>query len=183
MFLLGHLAKVQGLKGEFLLDAATETPELIPDNEGLFLAPQGVDMSSSDAFPQGCMAVSVREYRWHKGRPCLAFSQIKDRTAAEPYKGWSLWASHWRTELADDESFRRDWIGCRVFARDELIGEVAALEPSPAGYDMVKIKDMRPGRSGLRDVPYIKAWFDLDLGNRQIRIDPPDGLLELDRPT
>jgi len=181
MFLLGRLAKLQGLKGEFLLDPATESPELIPSNEGLFLAPPSEDLSSSDASPQGCMAVSVREFRWHKGRPCLAFSQIKDRTASEPYKDWSLWASRWLAELADGESFRRDWVGCRVFAGGEFVGEVAGLEPSPAGYDMVKVKDMRPGRHGLRDVPYIKAWFDLDLANRRIRIDPPDGLLELDR--
>ncbi|MDR2562302.1 MAG: hypothetical protein LBC63_11120 [Holophagales bacterium] len=181
MFLLGRLAKVQGLRGEFLLDSATESPELIPSNDGLFLAPPSVDLSSGDASPQGCMAVSVREFRWHKGRPCLAFSQIIDRTASEPYKGWGLWASRWQTELADGESFRRDWVGCRVFAGNELVGEVVGLEPSPAGYDMVKVKDMRPGRSGLRDVPYIKAWFDLDLANRRICIDPPDGLLELDK--
>jgi 16S rRNA processing protein RimM len=180
MFLLGRLAKVQGLKGEFLLDSATEFPELIPSNKGLLLAPPGEDLSAGGASPS-CVAVTVRIFRWHKGRPCLAFGQILDRTASEPYKDWNLWGPHGLAELKEGESFRRDWVGCQVFAKDEFIGEVAGLEPSPAGYDMVRIKDMRPGRSGLRDVPFIKAWFDLDLNSRQIRIDPPEGLLELDR--
>jgi 16S rRNA processing protein RimM len=179
MFLLGRLAKVQGLKGEFLLDSATEFPELIPSNERLLLAPPSEDLSE-DAASSGCMAVSLRTFRWHKGRPCLAFVQIMDRTGSEPYKDWNLWAPHGMAKLADGESFRRDWVGCQVFAGDELVGEVAGLEPSPAGYDIVHIKDMRPERRGLRYVPFIKAWFDLDLANRQIRIDPPKGLLDLD---
>jgi 16S rRNA processing protein RimM len=45
---------------------------------------------------------------------------------------------------------------------------------------MVVMKDQRPGRRGQRDIPYIKAWFQVDLAARRIDLDPPAGLLDLD---
>jgi 16S rRNA processing protein RimM len=62
------------------------------------------------------------------------------------------------------------------------VGEVLRLEPTPMGYDMVLMRDLRPGRSGQREIPYIKAWFqNVDLAARRIDVDPPQGLLDLDR--
>jgi 16S rRNA processing protein RimM len=40
--------------------------------------------------------------------------------------------------------------------------------------------DTRPGRRGERDIPYVKAWFQVDLPGRRIDMDPPPGLLDLD---
>jgi 16S rRNA processing protein RimM len=45
---------------------------------------------------------------------------------------------------------------------------------------MVVLKDLRPGRTGQRDVPYIKAWWQVDLPGRKLDLDPPPGLLDLD---
>jgi 16S rRNA processing protein RimM len=62
------------------------------------------------------------------------------------------------------------------------VGEVVRLEPTPMGYDMILMRDLRPGRAGLRDIPYIKEWFQLvDLPGRRIEVEPPEGLLDLDR--
>jgi 16S rRNA processing protein RimM len=180
MLFLGSLAKAQGLKGELLLNCATDEPERIPEMDGLYLAPPGVDLSEAEPASV-CKRVSVRSFRMHQGRPCLAFDQLPDRTAAEPFKDWALWTSEALAALQDGESYRHDWVGCQVFVGDELVGEVLRLEPSPGGYDMVYIADMRPGRHGVREVPYIKEWFALDLGNRRIDLDPPTGLLDLDR--
>jgi 16S rRNA processing protein RimM len=44
---------------------------------------------------------------------------------------------------------------------------------------MVLMRDLRPHRTGVREIPYIKAWFILDLPNRRIEMDPPEGLLDL----
>jgi 16S rRNA processing protein RimM len=48
------------------------------------------------------------------------------------------------------------------------------------GYDMVVMRDLRPGRQGQRDIPFVKAWFKVDLAARRIDLDPPEGLLDLD---
>jgi len=180
MLLLGRLAKVQGLKGEFLLNPTTDSPEKIPGLAGLLLAPPEADISECE-YEASAKQVTVRAFRWHQDRPCLAFHQIPDRTAAESFKNWTLWVPETSVQLQEGESYRHDWVGCQIFVNNTLVGEVLDLEPSPGGYDMVRMKDVRPGCHGVRDIPYIKAWFTLDLPNRRIDLDPPTGLLDVDR--
>jgi 16S rRNA processing protein RimM len=124
--------------------------------------------------------VRLRQFRWHQDRPCVCFQEIPDRTASEPYRGWALWTGDALAELPEGESYRHDWPGCAVFVKGAQVGEVLRLEPTPMGYDMVVVKDLRPGRRGQRDIPYIKAWFQVDLAARRIDLDPPEGLLDLD---
>lgn len=181
MLLLGHLAKVQGLKGEFLLHALMDDPAKLPGLAGLVLAPAGLDLQDVAAPPSSARGVTCRSFRWQQDRPCVAFQELADRTAAEPFKGWSLWLPEDQAALGEGETFRHDWIGCGVYQGDIRIGEVVGLEPTRMGYDMVLVRDQRPGRAGLREIPYIKAWFTLDLPGRRIEIDPPEGLLDLDR--
>lgn len=181
MLLLAHLAKVQGLKGEFLLHTLMDDPDRLPSLQGLVLAPAGLDLGTAEQPPAEARPVSLRLFRWHQDRACVAFREFADRTAAEPMKGWALWMPDDQARLEEGESFRHDWVGCEVFVGGALVGEVVRLEPTPAGYDMVYLRDRRPGRTGLREVPYIKAWFTLDLPGRRIDLDPPPGLLDLDR--
>ena len=73
-------------------------------------------------------------------------------SAAEALKGWALWMPESAATLAEGETFRHDWVGCDVFVGGQKVGEVLRLDPGPAGYDMVILKDLRPGRVGQRDV-------------------------------
>lgn len=181
MLLLGHLAKVQGLKGEFLLHATMDEPERLETLDGLVLVPPGVSLDHLETAPQDARPVKIRLFRWHTERPCVAFEGVADRTAAEALKGWSLWMPEHQASLPEGESFRHEWFGCTVQVKGVVVGEVIRLDPTPMGYDMVILKDLRPGRRGERQVPYIKAWFELDLPNRTMHLDPPEGLLDLDR--
>ena len=178
MLLAGHLAKIQGLKGEFLFHALMDSPERLEGIPGLVLAPPHQDLEHADAVPPA-REVSLRRFRWHQDRPCLAFADVPDRTAAEPLKGWALWMPESAATLDEGESFRHQWIGCEVFLAGRKVGEVLRLDPGPAGYDMVIMRDLRPGRTGQRDIPYIKAWWTLDLPNRRLDLDPPEGLLDV----
>jgi 16S rRNA processing protein RimM len=180
MLLAGHLAKVQGLKGEFLFHAVMDEPGRLEGMAGLVLAPPQADLEHGEPIPP-VRSVAVRSFRWHQDRPCLAFREVSDRTAAEALKGWALWMPEAAADLPEGESFRHDWIGCQVFIGGRLVGEVLRLDPTPMGYDMVILRDLRPGRTGQREVPYIKAWWTLDLPNRRLDLDPPEGLLDLDR--
>lgn len=178
MLLAGHLAKVQGLKGEFLFHAVMDEPEKLDGMQGLVLAPPQQDLEHGEAAPPA-RPVALRAFRWHQDRPCLAFADVPDRTAAEPLKGWALWMPEAAADLPEGESFRHQWIGCEVFIAGRKVGEVLRLDPGPAGYDMVVMRDLRPGRTGQRDIPYIKAWWTLDLPNRRLDLDPPEGLLDV----
>lgn len=178
MLLAGHLAKIQGLKGEFLFHAVMDEPEKLDGMQGLVLAPPQQDLEHGEAAAPA-RPVALRAFRWHQDRPCLAFADVPDRTAAEPLKGWALWMPEAAADLPEGESFRHQWIGCEVFIAGRKVGEVLRLDPGPAGYDMVVMRDLRPGRTGQRDIPYIKAWWTLDLPNRRLDLDPPEGLLDV----
>ena len=180
MLLAGHLAKVQGLKGEFLFHALMDKPERLEGMQGLVLAPPQLDLEQSQAAPLA-REISLRGFRWHQDRPCLSLVGVPDRTAAEPLKGWALWMPESAATLDEGESFRHQWIGCEVFLTGRKVGEVLRLDPGPAGYDMVIMRDLRPGRTGQRDIPYIKAWWTLDLPNRRLDLDPPEGLLDVNQ--
>jgi 16S rRNA processing protein RimM len=182
MLLLAHLAKIQGLKGEFLLHQVMDDPERLESVEGLILAPPNLDLEQVQTPVAPARPVNLRHFRWQQDRPCVAFEEFADRTAAEPFKGWALWMPEDQASLEEGESFRHDWIGCDVFVGGAKVGEVVRLDPTPMGYDMIVMRDRRPGRTGLRDIPYIKEWFQcVDLPGRRIEVEPPAGLLDLDR--
>ncbi len=180
MLLAGHLAKVQGLKGEFLFHSVMDEPERLEGMKDLVLAPPYQDLEHAEAEPPA-RPVTLRGFRWHQDRPCLSFSDVPDRTAAESFKGWSLWMPESEAKLSEGETFRHQWIGCEVHIAGRRVGEVLRLDPGPAGYDMVVMRDLRPGRTGQRDIPYIKAWWTLDLPNRRLDLDPPEGLLDVNQ--
>lgn len=178
MLLAGHLAKIQGLKGEFLFHSLMDEPDRLLGMQGLILAPPQLDLEQGEA-ERPARSVALRAFRWHQDRPCLAFTSLPDRTAAEPFKGWSLWMPEAAAELGEGQSFRHHWVGCEVFVAGQKVGEVLRLESGPAGYDMVVMRDLRPGRTGQRDIPYIKAWWTLDLPHRRLELEPPEGLLDI----
>lgn len=180
MLLAGHLAKVQGLKGEFLFHAVMDDPGRLEGLQGLVLAPPQLDLEQAPPTPPA-RTTQVRSFRWHQDRPCLALEGVPDRTAAESLKGWALWMPEAAATLDAGESFRHQWIGCEVFVGGAKVGEVLRLDPGPAGYDMVVMRDLRPGRTGQRDIPYVKAWWTLDLPNRRLDLDPPEGLLDVNQ--
>jgi 16S rRNA processing protein RimM len=155
-----------------------DDPERLEGMKGLILAPPHQNLEQDDPAPPA-RATNLRSFRWHQDRPCLAFAGLPDRTAAEPFKGWALWMPEAEATLEEGESFRHQWIGCEVFIAGRKVGEVLRLDPGPAGYDMVVMRDLRPGRTGQRDIPYIKAWWTLDLLNRRLDLDPPEGLLDV----
>lgn len=179
MLLAGHLAKVQGLKGEFLFHALMDEPGRLEAMAGLILAPPQQNLEDEAPQPPS-RSVKLRSFRWHQDRPCLALEGVPDRTAAEQLKGWALWMPQEAAVLLEGQSFRHQWIGCSVFLGATKVGEVIRMDPTPAGYDMVAMRDLRPGRTGLREIPYIKAWWTLDLDRRRLELDPPEGLLDLD---
>ena len=181
MLLLGHLAKIQGLKGEFLLHELMDDPEKLLGMEGLVLAPPTLDLEYEAEAAPPARPTRIRTFRWHQDRACVSLEGLPDRTTSEPFKGWALWAPEALAALPEGESYRHDWIGCQVYVGGAKVGEVLRLEPTPMGYDMVVLRDLRPGRLGQRDVPYIKAWFQVDLAARRIDLDPPPGLLDLDQ--
>ena len=133
MLLLGHLAKIQGLKGEFLLHAVMDEPERLPELQGPGAGPAGTGPEQAAAARPPARPVTLRSFRWHQDRPCVAFQELPDRTAAEPFKGWALWMPEDQAVLNEGESFRHDWVGCEVFVAGREGRRGGAPGPHPHG--------------------------------------------------
>lgn len=182
MLLLGYLAKLHGLKGEFIFFNLKEEIEKIIKTQKLFLAPPHIDLSNTEQ-PDIYTEVKNAElcnFRIHNKKICVTFKTILSRTDAESYHKWSLWTIYKPLTLLEGESYRSDWVGCDVFVDNVKIGIVKNLESTPMGYDMVVINDLRNVSFGQEIIiPYIKNWFQLNLKERHIYLKPPCGLLDL----
>ena len=65
MLLAGHLAKVQGLKGEFLFHSVMDEPERLQGMQALVLAPPQLDIERAEEEAPA-RPVHLRGFRWHQ---------------------------------------------------------------------------------------------------------------------
>lgn len=103
---------------------------------------------------------------------------IEDRDAAEGHKGCAVLAA--RVELpplADDEIYLSDVIGCTAVGPDGAVLGTVSATPSLSGLDYLELGLGDGGKVLIPWVPEIVTA--LDLAQRQVTLDPPEGLLEL----
>lgn len=110
----------------------------------------------------------------------LSLEGVADRGAAEGLAGQPLSAR--RDELPpldEDEVYLSDLVGCTAaLLSGEEVGPVARVQ-SLGGQDFLVIA--REGREDLLIPAGPPILHRIDLEARRIQIDPPEGLLELDR--
>jgi 16S rRNA processing protein RimM len=140
----------------------------------------GRDAGDAVTSEEGLREWRVREARRLEGGfYLLSLDGLCDRTGAEGLRGQCLYAD--RAELpllGEDEIYLADLIGCRVV---DLAGQevgVAREAQHVAGNPLLVVE--RPRRADAL-VPMVPAiLIDVDLVRRLVRIDPPEGLLDLD---
>lgn len=123
-------------------------------------------------------AVRIESTRTQSGGvTVIKLAGIEDRDAAQAVCGSDLWLKAGAGDVAPPESLRPFQVrGLRVVRRDgSAVGVVADLLPMPA-QPVLLVR----GAEREHLVPWVDAivvGYDPDAG--EIRIDPPDGLLEL----
>jgi 16S rRNA processing protein RimM len=123
--------------------------------------------------------VRITAMRVHQGRPVVAIEGVATMTEAEAWAGTELRVPVAELEALPDGTFyRHDLVGCRVeTVRGGLVGDVAAVEGELAGSRLV-VKG--PGGEVL--IPLAQAiCVVIDIPGRRIVVDPPEGLLEVNR--
>jgi 16S rRNA processing protein RimM len=126
-------------------------------------------------------AVRVTAMRVHLGRPIIALDGVETMNDAEEMAGLEF-----RVPVSDLEAlpagtfYRHDLVGCRVeTTRGEPVGEVGAVEGEVGASRLVV-------RSPDGDILIPLAQticVVIDIAARRIVVDPPEGLLELNRRT
>jgi 16S rRNA processing protein RimM len=132
---------------------------------------------SNDGTRRQLMAL---EETWeHKGRVVLKFAGVDSISSAEPLAGyWVEIPADQAMPIPEGSYFDHDLVGCAVQdlsgKRIGIVSEVLRF----AGNSQLVVKDL--GREFL--IPAVESiCVQISIGDKQITIDPPEGLLDLDK--
>jgi len=124
-------------------------------------------------------ALRITGARFHRGRPVIAFEGVGTMNDAEAMAGLELRVPPGELEpLPEGVFYRHDLVGCRVeTVQGRLVGEVAAVE-GDYGASRLVLRD----EAGEVLIPLAAhICVRVDIAGRLIVVDPPEGLIELNR--
>lgn len=165
---VGRIGKAQGIKGEATVEVRTDDPEL------RFAPGTALLTDPAERGP-----LTVRAGRVQGGRLVLSFEGVADRTAVELLRNTMLIAEVDPDELPEDPDeyydHQLEGLAVRTVEGTEL-GVVEQMVHGPA-QDLFVIR--RP-EGGELLLPFIAEFVpEVDLENRVLLVDPPEGLLTL----
>ena len=165
---VARVARTRGLRGEVVADLLTDFPGRFEDLESVIaVAP---DRSSR--------SLQIEEHWFHGNRIVFKFADYDSIDAAKELVGYELAVPESeRVALPKDQFYEWELAGCRVERIDgEPIGVVSEVMRTGGVEILVVVNDA--GREFL--IPMAQdICVEIDLNRKTIRIDPPEGLLEL----
>ena len=167
LLLVGTIARPHGIRGSVIVNPETDfADERFKVGEVLLVGP--VDR------PQPRRIIEVRG---HQGRVIVNLEGIASMSDAEALAGQQVWMPAAALgPLPERTYYRHDLVGCEVRdTHDTVIGRVTKVEGTlDRSYLIV------PRRGGEMMIPMVEGILvGVDLGQRQIVVNPPDGLLDL----
>ena len=168
---VGRIGKAHGIRGDVNVSPHTDEPA---DRFAVGA------VIATDPPERGPLTVSFM--RFASGRLVVRFKEIPDRTAAETYQGTLLVVDTGDLPELDDEDeyYDHELVGMRVLTQaDEVVGIVIDVVHGTGG-DTLVVKPA--GHQGRREllIPFVRAIVPtIDRAARVLRLDPPEGLLEL----
>jgi 16S rRNA processing protein RimM len=169
MAVVGRIARAHGNRGQVIVNVETDFPEtrFRPDTT-LFVNRRGA------AEP-----LIVTNVRFQHDRPVLTLAGVDTMNDAEALAGCELRVPvDTLAALPPDMFYRHDLIGCRVETREgDAVGVVTEVEGT--------LQDSRlvvRGERGDVLIPLASAICTrIDVAAKRIVVEPPDGLLDLNR--
>lgn len=162
---IARIARPRGLKGELVGDILTDFPERF---EGLG--------SVTAVMPDGTRCgYEIEGFRFQNGRILLKLVGIAGVEAAEKLRGAEICVNEAdAVDLEDDEFFDWELVGCRVETLEgDLVGAVREVMRTGGTENLIV--------AGEREylIPFAESiCVEVDIRNKLIRVDPPEGLLE-----
>jgi 16S rRNA processing protein RimM len=165
------LGKPRGIKGELVANLLTDYPERFDERKN-FIA----------LHSDGRRETLELEHHWFQGnRVVLKFAGYDTPEAAKELSGFELAVPEAECGALDADEFY-DWqlVGCRV---ETIAGEPLGTVRELLRNGGVELLVVTPGAAERREdylIPFAKDICPVvDIAERVIRIDPPDGLLDL----
>jgi 16S rRNA processing protein RimM len=168
LIVVARVARTRGLRGEVVADLYTDFPGRFEDLANVIaIAPDGSRRS-----------LQIEEHWFHGSRIVFKFAGYDSIDEAKDLAGFQLAipASE-RIELPEDTFYEWELAGCRVEALDgKLIGQVREVMRTGGVEILVVAGD--EGREFLIPMAH-DICVEIDVEQKIVRIDPPEGLLEL----
>jgi 16S rRNA processing protein RimM len=167
MVLVGRIARPHGIRGQVIVNPETD---FIEDR---FVS--GATMWTRSE--RGDEALTITSARIQNGRPVIAFEGCTSIDDAQRLAGLELRVPEEALQaLAEGVYYQHQLVGCVVeTAAGARIGEVRRVDGGASG-SLLAVN----GARGEILIPFAQhICVDVDVPGRRIRIDPPEGLLEL----
>ena len=160
---VGRIGRAHGVVGEATIEVRTDNPE------------QRFSAGNKLTLENGQQLI-IKSVRWHNQVLLLAFEGITDRNQIEKLRDQLLSAEVDIKDLAPGEYHYQQLIGSNVFLQSgENLGAVSEIVALP-GQDLLGVDYQ--GRQLL--IPMVKAIIkSIDIENKKIVVDPPEGLLDV----
>ncbi len=166
MVAIAKLAKPRGLRGELVGDLLTDFPERFDNLERVTIV-----------YPNGDAAeIEIEKFWFQKGRVVLKFVGFDSIEAAENLRGSEICVGETEAvELEADEFFDWQLEGCAVeTASGEQIGTVREVMRT-GGTEILVVA----GEQKEYLIPFAEAICTaVDIENKLIKVDAPEGLLD-----
>ncbi|MBP7376499.1 MAG: 16S rRNA processing protein RimM [Pyrinomonadaceae bacterium] len=163
---VAKLIKTRGLKGEVVCDILTDFPERFDDlDEVVAVMPDGRRSE-----------LKIEDHFFQNGRVILKIVGFDSIESGETLRGAEICVAETDVvELDQGEFFEWQLAGCVVETIDGTpVGEVIELMRT-GGTELLVVK----GDAKEYLIPFAEAiCVEVDIENKLIRVDPPDGLLE-----
>jgi len=167
LIVVAHIVKTRGLRGEVVADLLTDFPDRFENLKSL------IGISGSDR-----RSLQIEEQWFHGNRLVLKFAGFESIDEARELVGYDLAVPDAdRVPLPAGTFYEWELAGCLVETIDgSKIGRVAGVMHT-GGVELLNVVD-EAGRDRL--IPMASdIVIEIDKDQRLIRIDPPEGLLEL----
>lgn len=162
--------RTQGRRGEVAVEPHSNVPDRF--KAGVKLSALGTDSSRRE--------LEIEDLWPHKANLVLKFAGIDSISDAEPLVGCELQVGREeRAQLEPGWTYIHDLIGCTVFNRGSEIGRITDVRLGAGEAPSLLVK----GAKKEHEIPFAEAYLQsVDLGQRQIKMLLPDGMLDLDAP-
>jgi 16S rRNA processing protein RimM len=168
LIVIARVVKARGLRGEVTADLLTDFPERFA----------GLDQVIGIAPDQSHRSLQIEEHWFHGARIVFKFAGFDSVDEAKELVGYEVAVPESeRVELPHDQFYEWELAGCRVeTVAQELIGQVREVMRTGGVEILVVVDDA--GRESL--IPMAQEiCVEIDVEKKLIRVDPPEGLLEL----
>jgi 16S rRNA processing protein RimM len=161
LLIAGEIGKPHGVSGEVYVVRISDDPHRFDPGSRL--------------MHEDGRELEIQSSRLHRDRLLVKFVEADSREEAESLRGTLFVPAGARRELGEAEYWADDLIGCEVETLDGgRVGRIAEVRPGPA-QDLLVIE----ATSGEKLVPLVTEIVKrVDVDNRIVTIDPPEGLLD-----